>query len=110
MDVVLTEDEKRARHAESQRRSKAKAKEMAAILDTFMRELARYEVPLVQLLLAEFALNPCNLGTAGSMRIRFIAQHNMTCHSKFADPLVGVLQLPELAHVLGRVYILSLNS
>ena len=94
IDVVLTEEEKRARHAESQRRLKAKAKEMAAILDVFMRELARYEVPLVQLLLAEFALNPCNLGTAGSMRTRFIAQHNMTCHSKFADPLVGVLQLP----------------
>jgi len=84
MDVVLTEEEKREREAERKRRERAKAKEMAAILDTFMRELARYEVPLVQLLLAEYALNPCD-------------GRRVTAPTDWRA-------------LLGRVYILSLNS
>lgn len=44
-----------------------------------MIDLARYDLPLVQLLMAEFALRSCNVGSAGQMRLRFLAAFTL-CH------------------------------
>ena len=40
--------------------------------------MARYDLPLVQLLMAEFALRSCNVGSAGQMmRLRFLAAYSI---------------------------------
>ena len=36
--------------------------------------------------MAEFALQPCNAGAAGTMRYNFYEQFRTTCHTKWADP------------------------
>ena len=41
--------------AERKRTQRATAKLLAGVLDHFMHEIARYDLPLVQLLMAEFA-------------------------------------------------------
>ena len=105
--IVLTEEEKRARNTDSKRRSRARAKQMDVVYKALMYELARYDLPLVQLLLAEFADNPVNRGKAGSMRTVFIEQYRNTCHTKHADVPVGMgsdgSNLADLARVL-RMY------
>ena len=68
-----------------------------------MVDLARYDLPLVQLLMAEFALQPCNEGNAGQMRWHFLEQYGRTCHTVWAHVPAKVLSLPELACVL-RTY------
>ena len=68
-----------------------------------MVDLGRYDLPLVQLLMAEFALQPCNEGSAGQMRWHFLEQYGRTCHTLWADVPSNVLSLPELARVL-RTY------
>jgi hypothetical protein len=68
-----------------------------------MLDLRRYDLPLVQLLIGEFAANPANRGEPGSMRIFFLRAYAETCHTKFADVAEGVNILPALAHVL-RAY------
>ena len=66
-----------------------------------MVELARYDLPLVQLLMAEFALQPCNYDArSGAMRYHFLVQYGRTCHTKWADSAIGVENLPQLAQVL----------
>ena len=73
-----------------------------AIFTKFMRDLALElgQLPLVQLLMAEFALQPCNVGTTGQMRFRFLALYAQTCHTVHADAAEGVAGLPALAWVL----------
>ena len=48
----------------------------------------------------EFALQPCNEGSAGQMRWYFLEQYGRTCHTLWADVPSKVLSLPELARVL----------
>eukprot|EP00966_Prymnesium_polylepis_P164589 3805055-Prymnesium_polylepis.1 len=61
------------------------------------------DLPLVQLLMAEFSLQPCNEGSAGQMRWHFLEQYGRTCYTLWADMPSKVLSLPELARVL-RTY------
>jgi hypothetical protein len=66
-----------------------------------MADLSRFDMPLVQLLMAEFASNPSHqLGTSGQMRQLFLEGYSLTCHTKYAGPAQGVADLPALASVL----------
>ena len=100
--VQLSEAEQRAWNAEQARRRRAQAKVREVIFTKFMRDLALElgQLPLVQLLMAEFALQPCNVGTTGQMRFRFLALYAQTCHTVHADAAEGVAGLPALAWVL----------
>jgi hypothetical protein len=93
----------RAWAAQQKRESRARDAHYEASCAQVMVDLARYDIPLVQLLMAEFALQPCNEGSAGQMRWRFLEQYGRTCHTLWADVPSKVLSLPELACVL-RTY------
>ena len=95
--------EQRAWAAEQKQESRARLKHYEESCDQVMVDLARYDIPLVQLLMAEFALQPCNEGSAGQMRWHFLEQYGRTCHTLWADVPSKVLSLPELARVL-RTY------
>jgi hypothetical protein len=76
--VQLSEYERRAHNAEQTRAARARAKAMNANCEELMSDLARYDLPLVQLLMAEFALRSCNVGSAGQMRLRFLAAYSIS--------------------------------
>lgn len=74
---------------EQQRRRRAETKLRSGIFENLMSMLMRYDIPLVQLLMAEFALQPCNAGTWGQMRTRFLALYARTCHTIHAPSADG---------------------
>ena len=99
--VPLSESEKRELHAEYMRRSRAWAKLLTTASGVFMDELSRYDLPLVQLQYAEFAVDGSNYDSRGaSMRSRFLEQYGMCCHTKHTDVVSDVLELPVLARLL----------
>ena len=97
---TLSSDELRELRAEQKRRLRARAKKVEAATATLMVDLARYDLPLVQLLMAEFALDEGNGGTSGSMRARLLRAYSETCHTAHAASTTGVAELPTLAAVL----------
>ena len=98
----LSEVQKHELKTALQRERREQAKRLQAACGVLMLELARYELPLVQLQLAEFAADPSNLAVAASMRWRFLNLYAQCCHTKHTDPVEGVLELPVLAAVLNR--------
>ena len=99
----LSKAEQRAWNTLRKQESRARLKHHEESCAQLMIDLARYDLPLVQLLMAEFALQPCNYGKAGRMRVLFLEQYARTCHTKHAGMPSQVLKLPELANVL-RTY------
>ena len=99
----ISKAEQRAWAADQKQESRARLKHHEESCAQVMVDLARYDIPLVQLLMAEFALQPCNEGSAGTMRWYFLEQYGRTCHTLWADVPSKVLSLPELARVL-RTY------
>ena len=100
--VWLTEEEKQQLSTALKRERRAQDKRLQEACSVLMATLARYDLPLVQLQLAEYAADPANLGTAGSMRKLFLALYARCCHTKHVDPVHDVLDLPVLAAVLRR--------
>ena len=100
--VWLTEEEKKQLKTALQRQRRAQDKRLQEACSVLMVTLARYDLPLVQIQLAEYAADPANLGTAGSMRKLFLALYARCCHTKHVDPVHDVLDLPVLAAVLKR--------
>ena len=80
--VQLTKEQRRALNTEQKRQQRARDGQLVAPTQQFMAELARYDLPLVQLLMAEFALKPANAGPPGRMRLLFLEQYAATCHTK----------------------------
>ena len=99
----ISKAEQRAWAAEQKKESRARLKHQEESCTEVMVDIARYDLPLVQLLMAEFALQPCNEGSAGQMRWHFLEQYGRTCHTLWADVPSKVLSLPEMARVL-RTY------
>ena len=54
--VQLTKEQRRALNTEQKRQQRARDGQLVAPTQQFMAELARYDLPLVQLLMAEYAL------------------------------------------------------
>ena len=98
--VEITDEERHTLKMDQQKVRRALALVHAFVLGQLMLDLRRYDLPLVQLLMAEFALEPSNRGKAGAMRLRFLQLYALTCHTKHADIPEDVLNLPALAHVL----------
>ena len=98
--VQLSEQEKRDREAKRKRDARARDRKMAEATAELMLELARFDLPLVQLLLAEFASDPMNAGDPGQMRYRFLEQYAATCHTKHADTPSAIKELPKLAKII----------
>ena len=98
--VQLTKDQRRALNTEQKRQQRARDRQLVAPTQQFMAELARYDLPLVQLLMAEFALKPANAGPPGRMRLLFLEQYAATCHTKHAEPAANVHVLDIVAAVL----------
>jgi len=98
----LSEQQKHELKMALQRERRAQAKRLKEACAVLMTALGRYDLPLVQLQMAEFAAEPSNLAKAGSVRIRFLDLYAMCCHTKHTDPVEGVLELPVLAAVLKR--------
>jgi len=69
--------------------------------EALMIELARYDLPLVQLLMAEYALNRANARKPGGMRLLFLQQYAQSCYTLHAAPAEHVGELDVLAAVLG---------
>lgn len=86
--------------AEQKRELRAHDRARAERQSELMGELARHDLPLVQLLMAEFAQQPCNLGTSGAMRLRFLELYGRSCHTKHAATAEGAFGLSELAALL----------
>jgi len=80
--VQLTKDQRRALNTEQKRQQRARDRQLVAPTQQFMAELARYDLPLVQLLMAEYALKPANAGAPGRMRLLFLEQYAATYHTK----------------------------
>ena len=72
--VQLTKEQRRALNTEQKRQQRARDGQLVAPTQQFMAELARYDLPLVQLLMAEYALKPFNAGPPGRMRLLFLEQ------------------------------------
>ena len=100
--VWLTEEEKQQLKTALKRERRAQDRRLQEVCGVLMATLARYDLALVQLQLAEYAADPSNLGTAGSMRKLFLALYACCCHTKHVDPVHDVLDLPVLAAVLKR--------
>ena len=83
--VQLTKEQRRALNTEQKRQQRAREGQLVAPTQQFMAELARYDLPLVQLLMAEYALNPANAGAPGRMRLHFLEQYATTCHTPAQD-------------------------
>ena len=98
----LSEHQKHELKMALQRERRAQAKRLQAACGVLMLELGRYDLPLVQLQLAEFAAEPSNLAVAASMRWRFLDLFGQCCHTKHTDSIEFVLELPVLAAVLKR--------
>ena len=98
--VQLTKAERRELKTEQQRKSRAQDKQLEEQAQHFMAQLGRYDLPLVQLLMAEYALNPASAGAPGQMRLHFLEQYAATCHTKHAEPAASVHELAVLAAVL----------
>ena len=99
--VQLSEEEKRLLKNALARARYAIQKQVREKAQVFMSDLARYDLPLVQLQLAEFAADPRNFDARkGSMRTRFLALYGTCCHTKFVEPVHGVHNLPLLARAL----------
>ena len=98
--MKLSDAERRELDAERKRQSRAREEVLQKATQQLMVELARYDLPLVQLLMAEFALDPANAGKPGQMRLRFLQQYAETCHTKHAEPATGAGELDVLAAVL----------
>jgi len=63
----ISKAEQRAWAAEQKKESRARLNHQEESCTEVMVDIARYDLPLVQLLMAEFALQPCNEGSAGQM-------------------------------------------
>ena len=100
--VQLTKDQRRALNTEQKRQQRARDRQLVAPTQQFMAELARYDLPLVQLLMAEYALKPANAGAPGRMRLLFLEEYAATCHTKHAEPAANVHVLDILAAVLHK--------
>ena len=98
--MQLTKEQRRALNTEQKRQQRAREGQLVAPTQQFMAELARYDLPLVQLLMAEYALNPANAGAPGRMRLHFLEQYAATCHTKHAEPAASAQVLDVLAAVL----------
>ena len=73
----VSKAEQRAWATQRQQISRARRKDEATFCAEVMVELARYDLPLVQLLMAEFALQPCNYDArSGAMRYHFLVQYD----------------------------------
>ena len=66
--MQLTKEQRRALNTEQKRQQRARDGRLVAPTQQFMAELARYDLPLVQLLMAEYALKPANDGAPRRMR------------------------------------------
>ena len=108
--AALSDDERRNIDTERRRVRRAQDRALADRTTELMGELARYDLPVVQLLMAEFELQPCNLGVSGAMRLRFIELYGRSCHTKHAAPAEGVARLPEMAAVLRPTRSISTSS
>ena len=93
-------EEQREWIAEQQRRRRADAKARSSALERLMTDLRRPKQSLVQLLMGEFALQPCNKGSSGQMRTRFLGQYARSCNTVHAEAATDVASLPQLAEVL----------
>ena len=100
--MQLTKDQRRALNTEQKRQQRARDRQLVAPTQQFMAELARYDLPLVQLLMAEYALKPANAGAPGRMRLLFLEQYAATCHTKHTEPAANVHVLDILAAVLHK--------
>jgi hypothetical protein len=80
--VQLSEAEQREWNAKQARQRRSQSKVREVIFVSVMRDMARYDLPLVQVLMAEFALQPCNAGTSGQMRFRFLELYGRSCHRR----------------------------
>ena len=103
----LDEDAKTALKVALQRERRAQTKRLQEACGVLMQELARYDLPLVQLQLAEYASEPSNLDKAGSMRIRFLGLYGTCCNTKHTDSSVrhcvnGCSRPPAQASSRGR--------
>ena len=98
--MQLTKEQRRALNTEQKRQQRAREGQLVAPTQQFMAELARYDLPLVQLLMAEYALKPANAGAPGRMRLHFLEQYAATCHTKHAEPAASAQVLDVLAAVL----------
>lgn len=78
--VFLTEQQKRELKTALQRARRELNARLQVVFRDVMADLARYDLPLVQLLMAEFALQRCNFDRAGAMRTRFLEQYALSCH------------------------------
>eukprot|EP00966_Prymnesium_polylepis_P321054 7377371-Prymnesium_polylepis.1 len=76
----ISKAEQRAWATTQKQESRARLKYHEESCVQIMVDLARYDLPLVQLLMAEFSLQPCNEGSAGQMRWHFLEQYGRTCY------------------------------
>ena len=98
--VLLSDGERHQLKIEQQRVRRARQHQLEQALSLLLADLSRFDLPLVQLLMAEFAAGPANSSTAGQMRWRFLELYGQTCNTKHAEPAAGVAELPTLATVL----------
>ena len=98
--VLLSDGERHQLKIEQQRVRRARQHQLEQALSLLLADLSRFDLPLVQLLMAEFAAGPANSSTAGQMRWRFLELYGQTCNTKHAEPAAGVAELPMLAAVL----------
>ena len=102
--VQLTKDQCRALNTEQKRQQRARDRQLVAPTQQFMAELARYDLPLVQLLMAEYALKPANAGAPGRMRLLFLEQFAATCHNLFDVDAIGLSKMKSIYPIIHLIH------